>query len=628
MVVAAVVAACGGGGGGGTAAAGIFAGTVAVGAPMAGGTVQVFDSLGASVGSATTAANGSYTLSFTPGQFTAPYVIVATGKIGSAMVSLTTVSATNGSTSANVTPLTHAISATLSSTGKPTELVADIATQRAHLTAANIANREQGFRDALAASMTAAGLASNFNLMTGTFSTALDKLLDNVHIDVPLSGGVIMSTSGGTAVDDLAAGAGTPAAVSVVKLAVGAVPSSANAASLPAPGVAVGIDVLENARLAFNACFAIPAPRSGNAACTGLFASSAPVYTNEGRTAAAELDALGADSGSNNMTFGKPQIVRALNTTPGAEKMMVKFVGVRTDGATRELSSVAAKDPVLGWRLVGDQRPYRMFINGTVAKRVSQSTPSNSRYETGLTITVWDDATLDHVIVTGPGLPGYVNTSNRGTGVTLQRKAGCDYLALASGNTAGTGVVPANGTTPLCTPVYVLRAVRLDGVTVVPLASYQYGGKTDAEIINEIDSFALYRFEFTKTDASTETYWNRLTSRPYTIPEAQQVRFPQYTAPATFSAYPGGAAPTISWTIPSSTVTLPPPAVYKVWFYHNAIGYSDYADVAPGAQSTTVYCSNNPDCSGANFNTGLTYVTYSLNARNFYGTNIYSQLFP
>jgi len=615
-----VLAACGGGGGagGGTASTATFSGTAAVGAPLPGGKVVVTDATGATVGNATTGADGSYTLSFDLAKFSAPFVITVTGAVGDASIQLVSVQPTSGSATVNITPITHAIAALLSSTGNPADLVANIATDKGNLTAANINAKEQGFRDALAANMTAAGLTASDNLLSGAFNAKFDKLLDNVRIEVTTSGEIHMSSSAGAAVDDLGNSWTTPAAAKTVVLAKGTVPSATNAANLPAPATSIGIDSLEATRLALNACFAgTVATRngSGSAACANVASSS---YLNDGRDRTQEFSGWINDAGNDSMQFQKPEILRQLSTIPNHERLIVRLSAKRSDGLNREIITVAENNPAgtTGWTLVGNQRLYATFVNAVASKRINVNFHSVDRYETGLNLYVNDNAAIDSVVVTGPGLPA--------SGMTLKRLAGCEYLGIADGT----------GTAPYCTAYYHLRSIKFDGIAFTPSAAsaYLFTTLTEAEI-SAIKPLDLYKFVITQTPASgggTLTYWNRLRSRPLTIEEIARVKFVDFTPSSiamvtNATMYTGGAAPTLSWTVPDNA-----PRPYLASFFHE--NGKDSIGVPTGSNSVTIPCSGNTDCTtGGSYKTGLNtggavqYVFQTI-ARNQFDTQIFTNL--
>ena len=640
-IASAVLVACGGSGGVSTITS-TFSGTAAIGAPIADGTVTVIDATGSTVGTATTGADGSYTLDFNPNNFTAPFVIKVVGSVGDAEETLVSVQPTASTSVINITPITNAISALMSSTGNPLDLLTNIATERSNITSTSVGNAESGFRAALASNLTVLGLDSNsLNFLNSTFSTALDKLLDNVHVEVTTSGQIKMSTSAGGAVDDLGDSAGTPADALVVELPKGTIPSAANVGNnLPAPTHPIGIDVLEQARVALNGCFAVAAAdRPTDAACANLVITD---YLNAGRTATQEFATLLDDSGNDQMVFQKPEILRQISTATNNEKLLIRLNAKRSDGQFRSITTVAENNHTgyTGWRLVGDQRIFDTFINGVAMKRISINTPANNRYETGFNIfikkTIQTGLTgtaatnagstarskIKQVVVKGVGLPGGL----AGSGITLKPKPGCDFLAI----------MKSDNTVPNCASLYRLRSLLTDGVTSFsPNAgiSYMYDTKTDANI-EAIKPLDLYKFTIeyytntTDDTTSTVTYWNRLRSRPLTVAEMGQVRFADFTDATkakltTATLWTGGSDLTLSWTVPENA-----PSPFTAYFLHAA--GSDNVLVSPATRTARIPCAGNSDCSGGgayngSLNTGGQYI-FQIVSRNRFDTQIFTQI--
>ena len=640
VIASAVLVACGGGSGVSTITS-TFSGTAAIGAPIANGTVTVIDATGSTVGTAITGADGSYTLDFNPNNFTAPFVIKVVGSVGDAEETLVSVQPTASTSVINITPITNAISALMSSTGNPLNLLTNIATERSNITSTSVSNAESGFRAALASNLTVLGLDSNsLNFLNSTFSTALDKLLDNVHVEVTTSGQIKMSTSAGGAQDDLGGNLGTdPTAATVVELPKGTIPSAADVAKLPAPTNPIGIDVLEQARLALNGCFAVAASsRSTDAACTNLVSTD---YLNAGRTATQEFATLLSDSGNDLMVFQKPEILRQLSTNDGNEKLLIRLNAKRSDGQFRSITTVAENNHTgySGWRLVGDQRIFNTLINGVALKRNSINDSTQNRYETGFNIfierpvqtglsgTAYSSAgnltyrsKIKQVVVTGPGLPNL--------GITLKPKAGCDFLAIWRSD---------NNTLPYCASLYRLRSLLTDGITSFsPTANirYMYDSKSDADI-EAIKPLDLYKFVIdyytntTDNTTSTITYWNRLRSRPLTVAEMGQVRFVDFTDAtkaqlATATLWTGGSDLTLSWTVPENT-----PSPFTAYFFHGA--GSDNTLVSPATRTAKIPCAGNSDCNGGTgaYNSGLVttgqYV-FQVVSRNRFDTQIFTQI--
>lgn len=592
-----------------------LSGVVAAGTPIGNASVTVTDAGGATAAVATTDAQGRYSVSFDPVRFTPPYVVSATGAVGEASETLVAVHPAAASGDLNLTPLSSAIAAYMSSTGDPRDLPANIATDRLNITAAGVAAVEQSFRQLLAANMRSVGLdESSFHLLNGRFDARFDRLLDAVHVEVAPRGEIRMYSTAGTAVDDLGSSAARPAAAQVLTLARGVRPLAADAAALPAlaPGQAsVAAADLESIRQAGAACFALPAAtRSSSTACTGLARVN---YRNNGQNLLQEIGSWFDDVGNDGLQFQPPEILRVLDATVGQEKAQVRISATRADGETRELVTVAARN-ASGWSLVGNQRDFETYVNANVIERVSVNTPAARRFETGLVLFVRQDPAITSAVVTGPGLPD--------AGITLVPKPGCDFLAI---------VDPATGAPALCNSTYRLRALLANGSPLVPspLLAYFYGARSDAEIA-AIRPLELYKFVL-QAEGGTVTHWNRLRARPLTMDEMGNVAYAQFTeATRTLmrmgSLYAGGAPPTLAWTVPAKA---PRPGI--AMFFHRA--GSDFIRVPLTATSAAVPCSDNSECAGSGYvgtiSSGLAPADsfhFQLVARNRFDLQVFSQL--
>jgi hypothetical protein len=657
--VAAFLTACGGGGGSSssststaTVTTATLSGTAAAGTPMDGGTVTVRDSTGALVGTTTTNPDGSYTLNFEPKNFTAPFVISASGNIGGGSETFISVQPTAPSAGAtqivNATPVTHAIASRISSTGNPYDLVDAITTQKGNITAANLSTVERAFRTFLEDHLTSVGLNNSYNLLSDPFSAKFDKLLDNVKFDVSPSGVISVSSSAGQAVNDLGDATITPNLVSLAASAKTAViaantnPSASDKANIPAPPantVAIGIDAFETIRTSLNDCMKLPAAsRASSSVCNQYII---PSYKHDGKMIAQEFGQNGSidftSTSNDGMLFKIPEILRQLDMTKDAEILVVRLSGLRKDGTTRELTSVVknnASGANTGWKLVGNQREFNTSISASVTKRISAGGANTSRYESSLSAYIQRNEDIKSVKVTGPGLPS--------AGIFLRNRTGCDFLTivpfkldgvtLVDPNTASTNDAYSNQTVP-CATLYRFQAAKIsDGTPITPSSSqwlFANPQKTDAQVL-AIKANDVYTFEITKTNNDRVIYLNRLRAKPITIKEVPKIKFVDFTSetndlmnassPRFFN---GGNAPKIAWTTPINTA-LPS----SVSFFHPA--GTDQMNVPYGSSFSTVLCSNNTQCNGSNYKpitlTTSSQYFFQVIARNRYDLQIHTQL--
>lgn len=618
------LAGCGGGGGSSPAPAVtpapvvvpadpdvVLSGTAATGAPMKGAKVQVIDATGVVIETVTAGDDGSYTFAaFKSSKYKAPFAVAATGTVGDTTETLMGVTATAESAVVNVSPISHAVVATLTN-GNPFVLVTD--PKSATITRATLDASEKGFQDALADNIAAAGVSGS--LLHTKFDAAQDKLLDNVKIKVNLDGSVEIATLAGSMIDDLGASASKPADATSVVLAKGVVPTAALKASLPAPaaGSLIGIGVMDTTLAAMNACLKLPAASRGTyaaplGACNFNLTVTSPSYKNNGYTASQEFGYLLTSTSMDNAEFLKPEIIRQL--APG--RAQVKLTVKRTDGVLSSLVTVAQKDTDGVWRLIGNQRSDDVNINGFVARRLSVNGTNTSRYETGFEVYVRDSGTASQAVITGGGLPA--------AGVLLKHRAGCEFLTIAK----------ADGTTNGCTSLYRVQAAKLDGSVYATTSNPQLFASpymTDAEIA-AIAPGSLYKIVVTSTGGAVTTYWNRLRSRPYTMAELAQVHFIDLVSTSLLTngtIYAGGAKPMLQWT----NNPLGAPA-HSIAFFHDQ--GSDSANVNFSASSGSISCTGNLNCNGTTGNylplatPGLN--VFQLAGRNRFDTEIYSLYMP
>ncbi|MEI8325150.1 MAG: carboxypeptidase-like regulatory domain-containing protein, partial [Betaproteobacteria bacterium] len=185
-----------------------LSGIAASGGPITNAAVTLNCSDG-STKTATTDANGAYAISL--GTCGAPYVLSVTGVIGDAEETLVSVhpnamASSDSSFTVNATPLTHALAATVASSGDPLDLIDNYSAQKANITAVAVHQRKTALTNALANILTTAGIdPAKFDLVNTRFNadrSGLDKVLDNVKVQV-MPTGVSMTNVGAVQVDDM-----------------------------------------------------------------------------------------------------------------------------------------------------------------------------------------------------------------------------------------------------------------------------------------------------------------------------------------------------------------------------------------------------------------------------------------
>lgn len=236
-MTALALSACGGGsssssGGSAPPAAQTVSGVAATGAAMQGATVTLVDAAGKSVDCPADATTGAFHCTVTG--MTAPFALSAFGNVADSQATLIAVSATGGTQTINITPITNAIAATLIG-DNPTKLMGNTGLLQTKVTTQAVAGTEQAYAAALADLLAATG-NTGVDLISGPLTAGgpgLDKLLDQLKINVLPDGGVQISSVAGASSD-------TPAQL---QLAPGVAPQASDKASLPAVATINGVAV-------------------------------------------------------------------------------------------------------------------------------------------------------------------------------------------------------------------------------------------------------------------------------------------------------------------------------------------------------------------------------------------------
>ena len=537
----------------------VISGVAASGAPIANGNITVTCGDG-STRTTTTDANGVYSIGLA--NCAAPYVVSVTGNIGDAQELLVSAQATplaagSALLTVNVTSLTNAMAASIASSGDPVDLVSNFSAQKANITDAAAKAAKDTLVAAIAnALIQAGGDPTTFDLVGTPFSanrTGLDKLLDNLQIQLNGSGISITSPSAVAAVDDMG---NNPAGVSADALGSSAfsgatvtiVKSSTAGNVTPLPAGTGGLQdhsIGDLVRDALNACFAQPAATRGSIAANTLSVACQAVpiasdYLNDGNNAAQEFDPFFTNPNNDNAKFNTPEVIRFYSASTTDIRALIKFALTRTDGVVKSYTTVGEKSAATGGakKLRGNQRLFKVFVNGYVEKRVeienkNTNNPKSTFYATGINLYMGfveggaggsgsgpaagppaiTGRKVDYVKVTGPGLPA--------AGVFLRPTlSGCDsYYAIAASATANP---------PNCTSLFRMSSRAASATDTDNFASL-YGGTrpdfaatkvADTDLVN-IQPLSAYKFEIWRTGNATATpdlvYIERLRSRPYTM---------------------------------------------------------------------------------------------------------------
>lgn len=252
-----VLSACGGGSSSSSSPAEPTAQTVsgvaAAGAAMQGSTVKLVDATGKAVDCPADASTGAFHCTVTG--LSAPFALSAYGNVADSQATLIALSAKAGTQTINITPITNAIAATIIG-DNPTKLLADTGLLQSKVTAQAVASTVQAYSSALSDLLAATG-NTGVDLISGPLTAGapgLDRLLDQVKVNVLPDGGVQISSVAGASSD-------TPVQL---QLAPGVAPQAGDKASLPAAATINGAVVsnlpsasdLAALQTALNQCFA------------------------------------------------------------------------------------------------------------------------------------------------------------------------------------------------------------------------------------------------------------------------------------------------------------------------------------------------------------------------------------
>ena len=433
--VAVLLAACGGGGGGSSTtssgstsqATPTLSGTVATGAPVSGANVTVTDSTGKSV-TATADAKGNYQVSLTG--LTAPFAVFATDPAGIAppLASVVASALTNSSAPviANVTTLTTAAAALVTSGGNPLDLT-DNKNLSSLVTLTSVSNAVKTLNSATSNILSANNIdAKSFDPIATPFNanqTGADAVLDAVQV-VPAHG-----LSGGFQLISIAD------ANSSANLTLN---SSAKASTpLPVPPVTGG--ALGTTVSALAQCLV-----GNSASCSQAIDAK---YKENGFGSFVQAHPALAASG---VKLGTPQVLEAIHGTDGSQQALITLPYTTSGGASGTEYTVA-KLTSSGWNIIGNQQQYNVTIQSFIQRRQSPNfdyknqTPvyATPRYESGISITIPlgaagtpNPANFASASVTGPGIIGalYLVPPTLGSGKNTMSLAQAPQTTVPTGN--------------------------------------------------------------------------------------------------------------------------------------------------------------------------------------------------
>ena len=525
-----------------------LSGTAAIGAPIAGATVVVIDSDPATTdpASVTAGADGRYSIDISG--LKAPLFIRATGTVsGEAVeqVAVVPTVAANASNTANVTPLTSAV-ATLVAPGGNASALATPATLAGAATEAQVSNATTLLVNTLTSDAgTAALLGTGFNPLTTSFNA------DGTGVDAALERVSVTTLAGQVQISNLAAPPGangapppvtlTPAQVATPNIAP-TLPPSVPTANLPTAAELAALGAKYEACLALPISQRVTQDASGTVTAVLGACNFVPAdWKSNGRTFAQELGQFTfAKTQLTNAKVGAGQVVLALNpeglTDPKEFKHPYCNDGpcvVARWPLTTASGKPLASDWILAkvngaWNFVGNQRPYRAFIDPRLVRRINMNRNGAGAGNTGdpyflkdrtesllrviFDLSVGDTSDVRAVRVSGPGLPT--------AGVVMFRSSRCgteDRMGITyqSGSTRVIGGA-SNGAVQFFTggssTDFVMGAANLDGTTLAtpaPVntatsAAFQDFNPTPfSNLPTTVPAWSRYKFEVFRFSSST-----------------------------------------------------------------------------------------------------------------------------
>ncbi|MDB5761549.1 MAG: hypothetical protein JWQ21_544 [Herminiimonas sp.] len=598
-----MLAACGGGGTStptvaSTAAPTILSGTAATGAPFSGAAVSIIDKTGAVVGSGTTGADGSYTITLSAGA-TAPFVLQAVRD----EVTLVSVAPDTASSTVNITPITNLIASRLSVSGDPLKLAAELKANPTLLSTVQVNAKVDEIVAMLKPLLDAVGATAN--PLTGKFTadgTGSDRVLDSVSIKITPDSATTANIEvaiKGSGADNLIQFTNQTPVASVPKLA------TVDASTLVPNGTAVLIDDLLKR---MTACFALPLAERVTAngsvaadvtapACKTLFKNDNPgSFLHNGRVVAktkAFSGLFGADGtgvtfarGSYDFTRPNGDLTISYETADSAGNNQSQGLA-----ASRVTNTTTGKDEL---KIFGNQYVYDGGVSAYHQLREFINQPASNYYSTGYSFSIANNTNMS-------GVAKVEVVSPKGETITMVKSGSRSNFTIRNGGTASGSTVLRIRSDYAAASTAAAVSTRDTGQT------FATANATDAEIAS-YPAQSLWTFRYfvtgnaTTTPDVTQTYKTR--SRALSIAELKQKVLANLTSTAIaetlasstngYVTVGGDAAANVDWEVPAGAMA---PTEIKVFGRTAAppaagTGFDDSATVRSTVRSAAVPCSN------------------------------------
>ena len=614
-------------------------GTAATGAPLAGGTVQIYGADGVALltSPATVAADGSYTASI-PASAKFPVIFVADD--GSQKLVSVMASATDSST-VNITQLTNLIAARISPTGDPANLLSEIGSGTT-ISSAGVQTKISDVLAAIQPLLTAHGLALTNSPISTSFmanGTGYDKMLDTLDIKIEPKG--TASTIELTVKQSVAENAQLPkVSLSSSDSSVPILPTI-NAADLPADGLSTGLNDLLTRT---TACYALPksSRTNGLAAsnitaneCKDLFVGNRPQdYKYSGHTVKSTDDFGGIFTATTPVEFSSPRYYYTVGQDvfggPHAGDVVFGFRWKDGYGNFQYVRNMVRQDTDGKYRFIGNQYAYPGGTGAYSQRRnfvmQADSTYSSVGYVFDLPCN-YITKFWKKINVTAPngGKITLVPNVNVSSDVPPVTSCNYSYYVIAGDATHDTA---GDNSSRTGTGFIRIRSQYEDATQVAngahPRTSENglafLSSDMSESAIEAIPQFGVWKYEYftTSFDTPAATQYFKTIARAMTIagfrdsvklPSLQTSYLDDLTTLVRCPTSPGnplncyiapraGAFP-ISWNVSDAALSISsPPATYRTRIFGSystsgpRIGFEDTSDVRSSARTTTISCGN------------------------------------
>jgi hypothetical protein len=604
---------CGGGGGAGAGAGAggpgvaqslTLSGMAALGAPMAGARVQIYDASGTALldAPATVAADGRYSATI-PANAKFPLVIFT--EDGASPVVSVVPDASQAAT-VNINQLTHLIAARLSPTGDPINLVSQIASSQATINNSNFTAQQQSLINAIRPLLETLNLPSSINPQTVSFvadGTGFDKLLDTLDVKIVPNG--TTSTIDMTVRKAVEEGAELPSVSFSSASSMQQLPA-VNANELIADGLSVKLQQLLDQ---MTSCYAInKTERTGNAQgtasditatqCKAIFFGNSPsAYKSNGAVVRHDQHFGGIFTAAPGVKFVSPKyfytVAQAVPGGPSTGDVVFGYRWQDEYGNFQYERNVARLDPADGrYKIIGNQYNLPGGVNPYVQRREFTQDAAYAYDSVGYVFDLpCNSRTRDwvKVVITTPpfnaaGEQGTITMKPNVTGGV------CNYsyftVSKDEVNPSGTGFIRLQskyvGTPPVAHP-------RLKEGTFLAFVDEDF---TNAQL-EALPQLGTWKFEYffaaNNTATPNATQYFKTTARAKTV-DAFRASVPLPTLNLTFPAInyqvagsltlvqhpsigyfiPEGNKQNLSWSVASDTNPLlkgSEPATYRARIY-------------------------------------------------------------